>query len=72
MSNMIKRMEEGFDKFIDHYREMDADEFIKELEEAGVSFVPCDYESIGNITLKGIEANKNNRIQISKIISLCA
>ena len=42
MSDMIKRMEEGFDKFIDHYREMDADEFIKELEEAGVSFVPYD------------------------------
>ena len=51
---------------------MDADEFIKELEEAGVSFVPCDYESIGNMTLKGIEANKNNRIQISEIIPLCA
>lgn len=35
-------MEEGFDELIDHYREIDADEFIKELEEAGVSFVPCD------------------------------
>ena len=31
----------------------------------------CDYESIGNMDLKGIEANKNNRIQISRIIQLC-
>ena len=42
MSDTVKRMEEGFDNFKDHYREKDADEFIKELEEAGVSFVPCD------------------------------
>ena len=42
MSDTVKRLEEGFDNFMDHYREMDADEFIKELEEAGVSFVPCD------------------------------
>lgn len=45
MSNMIKRMEKEFDNFMDHYREMDADEFIKELEEAGVSFVPCNEKS---------------------------
>ena len=42
MSDTVKRLEEGFDNFMKHYREMDADEFIKELEEAGVSFVPCD------------------------------
>lgn len=72
MNSIVERMEKEFDNFMKHYREMDADEFIKELEEAGVSFVPCDYELIGNMTLKGIEANKNNRIQISKIISLCA
>lgn len=42
MSDTVKRLEEGFDNFMKHYREMDTDEFIKELEEAGVSFVPCD------------------------------
>ena len=72
MNTIAERMEKEFDNFMKHYREMDADEFIKELEEAGVSFVPCDYESTGNVTLKGIEANKNNRIQISRIIPLCA
>ena len=45
MSDTVKRMEEGFDNFKDHYREMEADEFIKELEEAGVSFVPCNEKS---------------------------
>ena len=72
MNSIVERMEKEFDNFMKHYREMDADEFIKELEEAGVSFVPCDYESIGNMTLKAIEANKNNRIQISRTIPLCA
>ena len=72
MNSIVERMEKEFDNFMKHYREMDADEFIKELEEAGVSFVPCDYESIGNMTLKGIEANNNNRIQISRTIPLCA
>ncbi len=42
MNSIVERMEKEFDNFINHYREMDADEFIKELEEAGVSFVPCD------------------------------
>ena len=72
MNSIVERMEKEFDNFMKHYREMDADEFIKELEEAGVTFAPCDYESIGNMTLKGIETNRNNRIQISRIISLCA
>ena len=44
MSDMIKRMEEGFDKFIDHYREMDADEFIKELEE--LTSLPIGIEGV--------------------------
>ena len=42
MNSVVERMEKEFDNFMDHYREMDADEFIKELEEAGVSFFPCD------------------------------
>lgn len=62
MNSIVERMEKEFDNFMKHYREKDAEEFIKELEEAGVSFVPCDYELIGNMTLKGIEANKNNCI----------
>lgn len=45
MSDTVKRLEEGFDNFMKHYREMEADEFIKELEEAGVSFVPCNEKS---------------------------
>ena len=62
MNSIVERMEKEFDNFMKHYREKDADEFIKELEEAGVSFVPCDYDLIVNMTLKGIEANKNNCI----------
>lgn len=42
MDDTVKRMKEEFDNFMEYYRELDADEFIKELEEAGVSFVPCD------------------------------
>ena len=42
MNSIVERMEKEFDNFMKHYREMDADEFIKELEEAGVSFSPCD------------------------------
>ena len=52
MSDTVKRLEEGFDNFMKHYREMDADEFIKELEEAGVSFVPCDEKAQKKSSLK--------------------
>lgn len=38
MDDTVKRMEKEFDNFMKHYREMDADEFIKELEEAGIAF----------------------------------
>ena len=41
-------MEKEFDNFMKHYEEMDADEFIKELEGAGVSFVPYDEKAPKN------------------------
>ena len=42
MGDTVKRMEKEFDNFMKHYREMDADEFIKELEEAGITFEKTD------------------------------
>ena len=52
MDDTVKRMKEEFDNFMKRYREMDADEFIKELEEAGVSFVPCDEKAQKKRSLK--------------------
>ena len=42
MNSIVERMEKEFDNFMKHYREMDADEFIKELEEAGITFEKTD------------------------------
>lgn len=58
MNDTAKKMEEGFDEFMDHYREMDADEFIKELEEAGVSFVQNNEKSDSKDINRGIEEKR--------------
>ena len=42
MNSIVEKMEKEFDNFMKHYREMDADEFIKELEEAGITFEKTD------------------------------
>lgn len=42
MDDAVKRMKEEFDNFMKRYREMDADEFIKELEATGIAFEKTD------------------------------
>lgn len=42
MDDTVKRMKEEFDNFMEYYRELDADEFIKELEATGLAFVKTD------------------------------
>lgn len=42
MDDAVKRMKEEFDNFMKRYREMDADEFVKELEATGIAFEKTD------------------------------
>lgn len=58
MSDTVKRLEEGFGNFMKHYKEMDADEFIKELEEVGVSFVQNNEKSDSKDINRGIEEKR--------------
>lgn len=58
MSDTSKKMEEGFDEFMDHYREMDADESIKGLEKTGISFVKNSEKSNSKDINSGIEEKR--------------